>query len=516
MTASVQVRSYVGAIVNGQILYPHTFIVVTQPDGKTSEYGLVPAVSGSASGPGKIDVTGSDSPSGQPHDWSVSTPAVQLTTDQYNRLMNKINESINNPPDYTFPGQWWPSDGDNCTGWVNDVWQASGLPDISGVTDQSTWNPYGQATWIELNKLKEKIKDAAKSAADAAKNFVRRRDPLTFDLNGNGLETTAIAATNPILFDHDGDGIKNGTGWVKPDDGFLVDVNGNGTIDNGRELFGDSTILTNGARAGQTAKDGFDALADLDSNADGKIDANDAQFSNLRIWRDLNQDGISQTGELFTLASLNIASINVTSTAHSQTLANGNQIADIGSYTKTDGSQVAVGEVTGSLADVNLASDTFHRSFTDVLDTTAVATLPDMQACPERSRRSSGKVRGLRGAATQSKLSSVQLLTQYLSQIANGDRRVAFSQCASQGIVNQSLITFTNHFTALFKTNNHRIIQINCNARFTLWRNYRTALGIGHIIISFHKISFHVARQALPKLNGHFYHAASNILQQRA
>ena len=80
---------------------------------------------------------------------------------------------------------------------------------------------------------------------------------------------------------------------------------------------------------------------------------------------------------------------------NSQTLANGNQIADIGSYTKTDGSQAAVGEVTGSLADVNLASDTFHRSYTDVLDTTSVATLPDMQG--------SGKVRDLREAANDAK-----------------------------------------------------------------------------------------------------------------
>ena len=167
----------------------------------------------------------------------------------------------------------------------------------------------------------------------------------------------------------------------------MLDRNGNGTIDNGRELFGDSTIKSNG----QTATDGFDALADLDSNVDGKIDANDTQFSNLRIWRDLNQDGISQSGELFTLASLNIASINVASTANSQTLPNGNQIADLGTFTKTDGTTGSTGAITGNLADINLASDTFHRTFPNVLDTTSVATLPDMQG--------SGAVRDLREAA---------------------------------------------------------------------------------------------------------------------
>ena len=395
MTATIQVRADVG----GEDRIPHTFIVVTHPDGRVMEYGLVPFENGSPAGPGKIGITGPNSPSERTHEWSVSTPSIQLTPDQYTRLMDKITDSINNPPDYTVPGQWWPSDADNCTGWVNDVWQAAGLPTIPGVTDQSTWNPYGQAIWIDLNKLKDKIKDFF----DAAKDFILppRRDPLTLDLDGDGLETIGIAATNPIQFDHDGDGIKNGTGWVLSDDAFLVlDKNGNGSIDNGRELFGDSTIKSNG----QTAADGFDALADLDSNLDGKISNLDAQFAHLRLWRDLNQDGISQSGELFTLTQLNISSINVTKTANSQTLANGNQIADLGTFTKTDGATGNVGAVTGNMADINLASDTFHRTFPNVLDTTSVATLPDMQG--------SGAVRDLREAATQS-TTLQNLLTEY-------------------------------------------------------------------------------------------------------
>lgn len=76
-----------------------------------------------------------------------------------------------------------------------------------------------------------------------------------------------------------------------------MDRDGNGSVDNGKELFGDSTPLS----AGGNAADGFAALADLDSNADGQIDANDAQFGSLKVWRDLNQDGISQANELSTL-----------------------------------------------------------------------------------------------------------------------------------------------------------------------------------------------------------------------
>ncbi len=95
-----------------------------------------------------------------------------------------------------------------------------------------------------------------------SRNWQPRRDPLTLDLDGDGLETVGIAATNPIQFDHDGDGIKNGTGWVSSDDAFLVlDKNSNGTIDNGRELFGDNTIKSNG----QLATDGLDSTAKCDN-----------------------------------------------------------------------------------------------------------------------------------------------------------------------------------------------------------------------------------------------------------
>ena len=246
-----------------------------------------------------------------------------------------------------------------------------------------------------------KIDPKSNSKWNDSKNWRQRRDPLTLDLDGDGLETTGAGTFNPIYFDHDGDGIKNGSGWVKSDDAFLVlDKNGNGLIDNGRELFGDNFIKS----SGQTAKDGFDALTDLDSNADGIVNAQDIQYINLKLWRDLNQDGISQDGELFTLDSQNIVGINITKTANNQTLSNGNQIADTGSFIKGDGSSGTVGEVTGNMADINLADDTFHRQFPDKLDTTTVANLPDMQG--------SGAVRDLREAATQS-ATLQNLLTQY-------------------------------------------------------------------------------------------------------
>ncbi|QMT36517.1 hypothetical protein [Neisseria wadsworthii] len=73
-------------------------------------------------------------------------------------------------------------------------------------------------------------------------------DPLTLDLDGDGIETVGTNAYKGALFDHDKDGIQTATGWVASDDGFLViDRNEDGIINNGNELFGDNYTLKDGA-----------------------------------------------------------------------------------------------------------------------------------------------------------------------------------------------------------------------------------------------------------------------------
>ncbi|TFV04382.1 calcium-binding protein, partial [Bacillus stratosphericus] len=75
-------------------------------------------------------------------------------------------------------------------------------------------------------------------------------DPLVLDLDGDGIETVGTQGYAGALFDHDKDGIRTSTGWVSADDGLLViDRNGDGIINNGGELFGDSSVLQNGEHA---------------------------------------------------------------------------------------------------------------------------------------------------------------------------------------------------------------------------------------------------------------------------
>nr|WP_240440909.1 calcium-binding protein [Ralstonia solanacearum] len=233
------------------------------------------------------------------------------------------------------------------------------------------------------------------------------------DLDGDGLETIG-AGNSGVLFDHDGDGVKTSTGWIKADDGFLVlDRNGNGSIDNGNELFGDSTVLASGAKAA----DGFAALRDLDANADGMLNAQDAAWDQLRVWRDLNQDGLSQAEELFTLSQLGITSLGTRATQNSQILPDGNRIADLGTYVRSDGQTGTMGDI-GQTADIDLGEDTFRREYSDTIplrDDTKM--LPNMVGA--------GRVRDLRQAASLDTAEGAALrliLAQYASATTRRDQ----------------------------------------------------------------------------------------------
>jgi hypothetical protein len=110
------------------------------------------------------------------------------------------------------------------------------------------------------------------------------------------------------------------SGWL------CFDRNNNGTIDNGTELFGDSTPKPDGT----TARDGFDALAIYDQPAYGGngnrvLDPGENIWSQLRIWIDSNHDGISQASERTTLGTWGLTMLGIAPTVDgSYTDANGN------------------------------------------------------------------------------------------------------------------------------------------------------------------------------------------------
>ena len=156
--------------------------------------------------------------------------------------------------------------------------------------------------------------------------------PIVLDLNGDGIRT--LAAEQGVQFDLAGTGMSHQVGWVSAQDGLLVrDINQDGQINDGRELFGTATQLASGQRAG----DGYNALRDLDSDHDGRLTAADAHFAELKVWVDGNSDGVAQAGELLGLADLGIVSMDLGAQRGTE-VDNGNLVALTSTYETADGS----------------------------------------------------------------------------------------------------------------------------------------------------------------------------------
>jgi Ca2+-binding RTX toxin-like protein len=174
------------------------------------------------------------------------------------------------------------------------------------------------------------------------------------------------------------DGFREATGWVKSDDGLLVyDRNGDGFINDLSELFGTQV----------TTDSGFKRLQPLDTNADGWISAADTNFAALQVWRDLDQDGMSDSNELFSLNQLGISRINTNYSTIATPVPGQNTIVDTSTYERTDGTQRQIVDVWLALDQLNSSYDfrstvnaplTFTNEILNLPTLTGYGNLPDL------------------------------------------------------------------------------------------------------------------------------------------
>jgi hypothetical protein len=115
-----------------------------------------------------------------------------------------------------------------------------------------------------------------------------------------------FAPASAAAFDLSSDGTCMSTDWPMAP-WLALDRDGDGFIRDGSELFGSATRMSVGGHAPH----GFAALAELDTDGDGKITAADARFHELVLWTDLDGDRVGAYDELRPLAELSIVSIDL-------------------------------------------------------------------------------------------------------------------------------------------------------------------------------------------------------------
>jgi hypothetical protein len=142
----------------------------------------------------------------------------------------------------------------------------------------------------------------------------KRASPLFINLDKNSRPTHLSSILNGVQFDILGANAKpvphakKQISWFQESNlAFLVKPNSKGLVEGVNEMFGNNTMGPDR----RMAHDGFAALAKFDSNRDGIIDEKDPVFKQLRLWVDIDRDGVSDIGELSYLDANDIVAIDL-------------------------------------------------------------------------------------------------------------------------------------------------------------------------------------------------------------
>ena len=194
------------------------------------------------------------------------------------------------------------------------------------------WFDYGPWSSLGNDHDETDMEAASESAAATTPRAVRSRrwrgrvdeaqqacTPILVDTTGQGYRNQLTSLADGVSFDMNADGVPDRVAWTPPDSHLAwlaIDHNGNGMIDDCRELFGNCTAVYADNKAPYAAN-GFDALKFAEgphygrSKADFVIDANDGIWQRLLLRYDRNHNGLSEPDELQRVSESGLVAIDL-------------------------------------------------------------------------------------------------------------------------------------------------------------------------------------------------------------
>jgi cytoskeletal protein CcmA (bactofilin family) len=218
------------------------------------------------------------------------------------------------------------------------------------------------------------------SAGDGS--VARGFDPVVLDLNGDGLNLTGSVTTNLLT------GQPAQFRWTtpNPDDVFLaVDATGLRTLGYDLRTYADqplngTVLLTGGMRLrtpdgdDRVMADAWQLLAALDRSGDGRFDANEPAWDDVRLFMDADADGVisPDLGEVQDPATRGVIGIQFDPAATPATISGGSMATD-GLFVRSSGSTDLAAQV--SFGSFGSRATTIQFGAGATLDTTGTGGL---------------------------------------------------------------------------------------------------------------------------------------------
>ncbi len=188
--------------------------------------------------------------------------------------------------------------------------------------DQEKYSKGGMYNWsigLEtagyLQKLLDPTKDSKelkqlKDKTAELESVPRMVTPIAIPLKRN-CTLHEMLIQKEVSFDLDGFGKKRYAQWLSPNAAWLVfNPDSSGKIDSGLQLVGQSSFWI-------FWRNGYDVLQSLDDDHDGLVKGN--ELAGMALWHDRNSDGVSNSGEIESLAAHGITALRC---SHSKSCGN--------------------------------------------------------------------------------------------------------------------------------------------------------------------------------------------------